>query len=54
MSDMKISVWFRWKTGTYLLAFSFFNILIYDLLDKISGNCFVIHSLDLLLFFSIP
>ena len=40
VSDMKISVWFWWKSCNYLLAMPFFYIFFYDLFDKILRNRF--------------
>ena len=44
MSDMKIAVGLRREPGTDLFIFSFCQILLYNLFNKIFGNCFVLHS----------
>ena len=44
MSDVKISVRFRWKTGTYGLTSALLYVLVNNLLNKISGNCFIFHN----------
>ena len=43
MSDMKIPVGLRREPGTYLRINALCKILIYFLLDKISGNHFFSH-----------
>ena len=44
MSNVKISVRLRWKTGTYGLTSALLYILVDNLLNKISGNCFIFHN----------
>ena len=39
MTDMEISVRFRWETGVYGIINTFGQILVNDVLNKIFGNC---------------
>ena len=38
MSDMQIAIWFRWKTGLYMVINAFCQVLIDFLLYKVLRN----------------
>ena len=40
MSDMQISVWFRWESGVNCVIYTLCKVLIYNLFNKILGNDF--------------
>ena len=51
MSDMKISIGFRWKSGVHSIIDTLCQILINNLLNKISGNSFFCFSFGGHIFF---
>ena len=44
MSDMKITIRFRWKTCMHSVINAFFKIFVYNILNKVFGNCLVVHD----------
>ena len=44
MSNMKVTVWFRWESGMNLMAVSLLDIFINHLLNKILRDSLVFHN----------